>query len=417
MKRKPVTAILLAAWLPLVGMAAGQKMALATTGVDAPLVVDWTRRVLERQPERKLLQGYAELARETRDAGANVLGNLGVSLRHENYRLSDSQGLVTWEGGVDLPLKVLRQKQVFSELVARYPELERAHADWLYWQAAGIARSLYDDLLERRTRRDHAREAQRQSQRLFDVVKTQVEAGDASRLDLLLAERNLSQARRRVVEAEGALRQAIEVARLWGIDVDEPALAALATPPVPTRVDAPLQLAEHPHHRWVEQRGAVALARGAIDLWSQRSSTELFVGSRHDALPGGPSDTALLLELRVPLGDNPEYQRARAERDRDRREREAELATTDRELRQRLVEAREALQRWQALLPLARDQYQAARKALALSVQSWKAGEIGLQELLIVQQQENDARLQLGLVRAGLSRRIHAFQQAAGILP
>jgi len=312
---------------------------------------------------------------------------------------------------------VFRQKRVFAELADRYPELERAHADWLRWQAAAVARALHDDLLERRIRRDRAREAHRQSQRLFSLVQMRVEAGDASRLDLVLMQRNLSQARRKLVEAEGELEQAIKVARLWGIDLDESTLAALAVPEVPSLAEKEVRLAEHPQYRWLQHRAAVALASGSVDLWSQRSSTELYLGSRHDALPGAPGDTALLVELRVPLGDNPDYQRAVAERDRERREREAALATTDRELRQKLVETREALVHWQTLLPLAREQYQAARKALALSVQSWQAGEIGLQELLIVQQQENDARLQLGLVEAGLSRRVHAFQQAAGILP
>ena len=414
MTGKVVSALLLAAWLPLVGVAASS--AEVVSGVS-PVIVDWTRRVIARQPEQKLLQGYAQLAQKTREAGGNVLGNLGVNLRHENYRISDDRGLVTWEGGVDLPLKVFRQKRVFAELADRYPDLERAHADWLRWQAAAIARALYDDLLERRIRRDRAREAHRQSQRLFSVVRTRVETGDASRLDLVLAQRNLSRARRKLVEAEGELEQTIKVAGLWGIDVDDSTLAELVVPEAPSLAETEVRVDEHPQHRWQQQRAAVALARGSIDLWSQRSSTELYLGSKHDALPGGPSDTALLVELRVPLGNNPDYQRAVAERDRERREREAALATTDRELRRKLVEAREALLRWQALLPLAREQYQAARKALELSVQSWQAGEIGLQELLIVQQQENDARLQLGLVRAGLSRRIHAFQQAAGIFP
>ena len=67
------------------------------------------------------------------------------------------------------------------------------------------------------------------------------------------------------------------------------------------------------------------------------------------------------------------------------------------------------------MLPLSRQQLEAAEKAFALSRRAYDAGDIGLQDLLIVQQQQLQARLEYALAEANVARKTRQLNQANGV--
>ncbi len=401
------------------GLAAVLLLPVAA-GASPSLLGQWTSIITRHQPEQRVVAVYDRLGRVTREAGGNLLGSLAFTLRHENDSLTDDQGARSWEGGVDLPLKVFGQRGAFGRLADLYPELRSRHLRWLEWQSAGIARTLLDELLERRIRLDHTLDAEAQAHRLHELVALRERTGDASRLDLLLARRNLSQARAATVGARADLRKAVEAAALWGIELDEEAVRRLdPAPPVPPRLegDPGELLRQHPRYRWIAARNDLQLGRLDLSLWESRPGSELFFGARRDRADGVSADTALILELRVPLGEAPAWRTASAERDQRRLQLQAELSAAERELRQNLTEARQSVDRAHRLLPVVREQLEAAESALDLSRQAYRAGDIGLQELLIAQRQQLEAQLEYALAEADLARQIRRLNQAAGILP
>ncbi len=390
----------------------------APSGENTSLTSQWQQQIFERQPDQAVIEAYDRLARSSREAAGNVLGNMALTLRHESDALTDDQGVRTWEGGVDLPLKVFDQRAAYDDLARRYPSLRDAHERWLRWQSAGIARALLSDLQERRIRAKNAEDAETQASRLHDLVTLRERTGDASQLDLLLARRHLAQAQALTVAARADLARTVETAALWGIDLNEADLDRLAADTAEAQAvseEMEQRIHDHPRYQWLAARNDVESARLELALWQDRPSSELYLGTINDRASGSPSDTALVIELRLPLGANPGYQSAAAQGAQQQRQLDADLARLALQLRQGIVEAQQALTKARQLLPLSRQQLEAAEKAFALSRRAYDAGDIGLQDLLIVQQQQLQARLEYALAEAAVARKTRQLNQANGV--
>ena len=408
--------ILAAALFSLLNTAA---VSAAPSGESPSLTSQWQRQIFEHQPDKAVIEAYERLARSSREAAGNVLGSMTLTLRHESDALTDDQGVRTWEGGIDLPLKVFDQRSAYNDLARRYPSLRDAHERWLRWQSAGIARALLSELQERSIRAKNAEDAEFQARRLHDLVTLRERTGDASQLDLLLAQRHLSQAQALTVAARADLARTIETAALWGIELNEADLDRLATdtPEAQAVTEEMEQLIhDHPRYQWLATRNHLERARLELALWQDRPGSELYLGTINDRASGSPDDTALVIELRLPLGANPGYQNAAAQGAQQQRQRDADLARLALQLRQGIVEAQQALTKARQLLPLSRRQLEAAEKAFALSRRAYDTGDIGLQDLLIVQQQQLQARLEYALAEAAVAREIRQLSQAYGVL-
>ena len=426
-RRGRMLAVALAAFLgapyahgEAVSPATGDDRAAPAAQARVSLLGRWRQRIAARLPERTLVETYDRLARQTRESADNLLGNMALTLRHETDAYTDDLGKRSWEAGIDFPLKALGQRKAFRALAEQYPTLSERHTRWLDWQAAGIARDLYGELLELRILRDHAREAERQAARLHELVTLRESAGDASRLDSLLSSRNLNQTRIEAVAAQARLRKGLALAATWGIDLDEEDLPKADADSRPTsELDADQDgiIRRHPRYLWIEASNAVASAQTELALWESRASNELFFGGKQDRADGAPDEASLVFQLRIPLGESPGYRRATAEAAQQRRQRQTELARVKQELTQTLIESRQSLIAARKLLPLARQQAETTRQALALSRQNYEAGEIGLQDLLIVQKEHLQAQLELALAKARSIRAYQQLNQAAGILP
>ena len=393
--------------------------ATAADSVTGDPAVGWGEQILRQQPEQAVIAAYDELTRATEEAADNLLGAMGLSLRNENYRVSDDQGDMNWEGGVDMPLKVFRQKQAYRPLYRAYPELKLRHQQWLHWQSVGIARELLNDLVEKQVIFEHAVDAEKQARRLHEVLKTRQQAGDASRLEVLLARRSWSKARGRSVGARADVDRVLRTLGLWGIELDNRAAADLARAGAGNaRVtgDVAEIAIHHPRYGWEQARQMVVLARKGLSVWQDKPGMDLYLGAKNDRPRQLPDDTALVLQLRLPFGNSPSYQASLAEQKQLQTRVTAELARLRRELTLAIVEAQLEVRKARELLPLAEDQFKAADAALKMSLGAYQTGEMNLQELLISQQQQLQAKLERALARVRLDRRIRELNQAAGVI-
>jgi len=397
------------AWLLAVGL--GVSSAWADGAVQR-----WSKAILEQQPEKVLTQAYGDLSTQARTAGRNLLGNATGTLIHENGQILGNQGVANWEIGLSLPLKALRQGKVYGKVAEAYAQLSQAQQAYLAWQSRGIARALLNSVVEKAIYASHDVNQLEQAQRLYELVRRQVEAGASSRLDLALARQRLSQAQTRKAASEAALAAALAQLAAWGINLEQADLTALIEA-MPVSVDVSDKeriIAQHPRVRLLEAQRTLGEAEAEKSVWDARSSTEVYIGVKHEAANGVPDDTLVIAELNVPLGQTPDVQLARAQARLTRQQGTTQVALVRRDLTQALIAAEAELTKARAQVAPAVAQLEAAEAALKLSEQAWRQGEIGLRDLLLAQQARLDAALKVALTHFAVQKAIRNLNQQAG---
>jgi len=397
------------AWLLAVGLCVSSAWADGA-------VQRWSKVILEQQPEKVLTQAYGDLSVQARTAGHNLLGNATGTLIHENGQILGNQGVANWEIGLSLPLKALGQGKVYGKVAEAYVQLSQAQQAYLAWQSRGIARALLNTVVEKAIYASHDVNRLEQAQRLYDLVRRQVEVGASSRLDLALARQRLSQAQAKKAASEAALTAALAQLAAWGINLEQADLTALieAMPVLVDVSDKERVIAQHPHVRLLEAQRVLGEAEGEKNVWDARSSTEVYVGVKRETSDGVPDDTLAVVELSVPLGKTPDAQLARAQARLTRRQAAAQVALARRDLTQALIAAEAELTKARAQVAPAVAQLEAAEAALKLSEQAWRQGEIGLRDLLLAQQAKLDAALQVALTHFAVQKAIRNLNQQAG---
>ncbi len=388
---------------------------LAQAGTD-PAVVDWSKTILEHQPEKVLSRVYGQLSDESKKAGRNLLGNASATVLHENGQILGREQVSNWEVGVSFPLKALDQRQVYGAVAEAYGKLAQAQRDFLAWQSRGIARQLLNTVVEKAIYASHDINRLEQAQRLYDLVRHQVKAGARSQLDLALARQRLSQVQAEKAASEAALAAALAQLAAWGVHLEQSDLKALVEAmPVPTDLsDKASIISRHPQIRWLEAQRALSEAESSKEVWNERNSVEVYTGVIRESAQGTPDDTLITAELSIPLGKAPGYQLAKAQARLIRQQANAQVAVARRDIRQALIAAEAELLKAQAQVKPAADQLKAAEAALQLSEQAWRQGEISLRDLILAQQARLDAALQVALVHFAVQKAVRNLNQQAG---
>ncbi len=382
---------------------------LQAQAADA-VVADWSERIRAQQPEQKLIEAYRAQRQAAEQSGGNLLGNSTLTLIHENDALTGNEGISNWEAGISLPLKALRQRQAYAPLAKAYDALARAQQAWLAWQARGIARGLLNDYQQAQVALTHAKARLAQAQRLFELVRQQVAAGARSQLDLALAQQQLGEAQAARLKAQAALNAQIQHLQAWGLQAPE----TLTSPKAVALSQLDALISRHPRMQFVKARQALKLAEAAKSAYDAQTSPELYLGARNEQATGVAANTRLVLEVSLPLGQSPDGQLARAQQRLTQREAQAAERALARDLKLTLISAQAQLKAAEANLAPAEARLKAAKQALRLSEQAWRQGEISLRELLLAQQAELDARLNLAQVQAARDAAVRKLNQAAG---
>ena len=382
----------------------------------ADTVSDWSRAILQHQPERTPTEAYDALERNARAAGDTLLGNGTLTLNHENGQIAGRKGVMNFEAGLTLPLKRLDQGEVYGRLADSFSQLSQTQQAYLAWQSRGIARRLLDTVAEKALIARNAQQRLQQARRLFALVESQVSAGAGSQLDLALARQRLSEAQARAAAAEAGLKAARALLQAWGITLTEQQLTALLNehPKAADLSDLNALIERHPGIRHLKAQLKLTSAQADKAVWEARPDYELYLGAKRESADNTPDDTLIVAEISLPLGTSSNLQLSRAEAALTRRKNAARLAVAKRDLKQALIAARAELEQARAALEPVRAQLAAADEALKLSEQAWKQGELSLRDLLLAQQAQLDAALNAALAELAVHKAIRTLNQQAG---
>ncbi|WP_294946541.1 TolC family protein [Sulfurivirga sp.] len=382
----------------------------------ADTVTDWSRTILQHQPERTLTEAYDALAQNARTAGDTLLGNSTLTLNHENGQIAGREGVMNFEAGLTLPLKRLNQGEVYGRLADSFSQLSQTQQAYLAWQSRGIARRLLDAVAEKALIARNAHQRLKQAQRLFSLVESQVSAGAGSKLDLALARQRLSEAQARAAAAEAGLNAARALLKAWGITLTEQRLTALLNeqPRAADLSNLTAIIERHPRIRHLRAQLKLSSAQADKAAWEARPNYELYLGARRESADNTPDDTLIVAEISLPLGKSSDLQLSRAGAALTRRENAARLAVAKRDLKQALIAAKAELEQARTGLAPARAQLAAADEALKLSEQAWQQGELSLRDLLLAQQAQLDAALNAALAELAVHKAIRNLNQQAG---
>ena len=320
--------------------------------------------------------------RNYRDAGNTPEWSVGVQ---RAIRVGGKAGLDRQLGEVELTIGQARIGEARNEAARTLADL------WLDRLAATRAQALLKDQLSF-------------AEANLAAVEKRKRAGDASALDLSVAQTDLAEVRRQASQADSTLAKARAKLRVRFADAPLDVPAALADPADPMWAEA----------QWRER--IVAAADPLKVAEGQLRKAELTASrTRADKLPDPtlgvytvseafPNERVIGLSISIPLGGTYRDERlrqslqeaevARAALDRARQRIESEVAET-------YADAVGGVERWR----LAERGAEAARESARLTQRAYALGEADLHSLLLVRRQS------LEVSRAALEARAEALRQ------
>lgn len=347
-----------------------------------------------------------------RQAGAWFAGDAGVVLHHESDAVADDKGFRNWEGGVELPLWLPGQRGARRQEAATAGQeadaIERAQK----WRVAGEIRELVWSIRMARVERDLARDALDSARALEADVEKRHDAGELARADFVLAQRETLARELDLTVAASAHDALLERYRLltgFGVlphSIDETAVAADGV--------------ELEHPALAEARAAAERVRAERDRarGERRASPVLMLGGKSERPDAGASyDTALVLELGLPLGATGQAAPRLAEAERRLTEQSSAYARALRDVESALIDARAERARTERAGELAGRERELAAEGLRLRKRAFDLGESDLFTLLQARTQALASERDYRLRELERGRAIARYNQALGALP
>lgn len=403
-------------WICLTGHALAAPPAddAIRVAIDPRLTLhDVMQQAFERYPRQQVIAPRGEQVDALRrQAGNPLAGPTALVLRHQTDQIGSRDGLTEWEGGVQMPLWLLGQKQARRAVADQAGMGLKALEQALRLEVAGQVRERLWDVALLENDLALAEQQWRAAQALEQDVRKRMAAGELARVDLLLVQDETLRRQAQYLRAHTELKHALHrYEALTGIE----ALPAVRNeaPSTQTAVTG-----DHPLLADGQSRVAQAVAETQLAREERRGNPLLTLGARREqsTLRSAGSDSvgiALTLPLHSAAHAGPRLAasmvaQSEAQSVRDALKRELDLA---------LDEAEHALALARAGFDLAVEQNRLAQESLRLMKKAFAIGEIDLVALLRVQTlafAAERAEQQLGLQ---LQRDIARYNQAAGEIP
>ena len=386
--------------------------------VDATLdlahVVELT---MQRFPDFQQLEAHAAEAASWQARGRSLIaGRPQLQLRYQSDRIGPNDGLLEYEGGLQLPLWRWGERSTVRRLGLELEHESRAAALALHWEVAGLVREALWELELAVIELETADRRLLLTRQLTALVDRRQQLGDAARAEVLLA---------RSAELDALVIHNEARARLRDAEVSWQTLTTLGSRPRATpeaAADRGHIEADHPALRLAEAAIARAGEAQARAAHAASQGPTLTVGPRFERPPAettlrGVREDSLGMILSFPIGGSVhtdtavtaaarDVVAARARRDQLLRE----LALMRHEAEHELGVARQNFSVRAQQAELTGDSLRMARSAYA-------AGELELAELLRIQERAIVAQ---GLARSARIvewRQISRVRQALGELP
>jgi len=411
-------------WLLVLALAACPAGVVAQSGARVLTLPEALSLAEEGNAALKTARAALAAAQgESRSTSALLYNNPELSVERARRRATDADGLGNRyresEIGLSQPLE-LGGQQGHRRNAARHA-LAAAHADIVDSQArvrAEVELAFAQVLLLQRRLVSEEQNA-RLAQDAAAAVGKRVAAGEDSKLDGNLSSVEAERGRNQVATlGEQLLEARASLASLLQLPASEfPEVAGELPEVVPgyRLEDLLARAAERPQLRALAEREAAAQSRLLLERASVFPNVTLGVASAREG-PAESRERATILSISVPL---PLFNRnqagiGRALTERDQAQVERQSATRNgeaaiRELWQRLASLEARLARLGNAVTPRLDEN------LALSAKAYRAGEIGILQLVLVNRQALDARRDYLDALADFTRARIALEQAAGI--
>jgi outer membrane protein TolC len=402
--RKPTT------MFPLLACAALLSTAANAGPPSLPTVV---QAGYERYPQRPLSEAVrAEGSAVRRQASSLLADDPAFMLRHENDSYIDNNGFRQWEGGLEMPLWLPGQREQ-RRRVATATDNEADGIQRLQrWRVAGEVRELLWSLRITETELALSEQAVESAGVLESDVDKRYRAGELARTDLILARKEVLARKSERVSAASRHKSLLREYRTWtGLselpaDIRERPAEATGIPDNHPALDAARRSAT----RAREQRNQVRTEKRANPL--------LTLGGKTERAESGLSyDTAMTVEVNLPLGTRSHAAVRVAQAERGLTQATVELAQVRRDLENELIRATTEREGAGEALQLAEQQYALAGDGLRLTRRAFELGESDLFTLLQARGQALAAERELRLRRHELEHATARVNQALGVIP
>lgn len=355
---------------------------------------------------RALASRQAELDARSRAAGHFLAGPPTVSLAHKAGRGAAS-GAQETEAEISAPLWQPRLRSATSAQVEADRAALAAQMAAARLKLAAEAREIAAAAALAEVERELASRKASEAQALAADTERRVKAGESARVDALRAVSALREAESARAAAEGALARSLANWR---------ALTGLALPAALDETQGPE--GQHPLALAAEAQARAARSKLEVSEADRRDPMEVGVGLVRERPGGGaPTESAVRLSLRVPLGgdirNGARIAAARAELDAAEAELEAARRQSGAE-REAAIAELEAARRSERL---AMERERFAREAQELIAKSHRLGETDLPTRLRADAERFEAELARARASIEARRALSKLNQANGAMP
>ncbi len=363
--------------------------------------------VVQQQPEQQITKGIEELHSANQSLSDSwISGDVDLIIHHENDAITDNDDYKNWQVGVEFPIWLPEQKKAQKQVAASYGQELSAQQNYLRWLASNNLRKLVWNHQTALIEVEAARSALKKTRSLQHKVQQKFNAGESPKIDLLLAEKAVLKQQNQLVQKQSALTIAQQQFQKW---------TQTSKPPqnIQERTLPPIPIEQHPEI--IKLLATLQISQAVLQKTKslKQDSPRLFLGAQNDKDRSG-ENTSLMFEVSIPLGMNPAYSPKIATEKRNVYTQQALLNRAKIQLEQNIFRAQQTLASAKQSIHFSKQQYDISQQALTMSEKAYQLGETNIQNLLLVQQQTAEAKLNYKLVQARSGQAIANLNQISG---
>ncbi|MBO1927312.1 TolC family protein [Thiomicrorhabdus sp. 6S2-11] len=390
-------------WLISIGFS-GQTLAASEVSADYAKLVD---QVMQTQPQQMQQQSTSELAKQYKNQAERwISDDLSLHLKHENDALLSDDGVRNYEVGAQATVQLPKQQQAWQNLAEQTRSLNGAQQNYLRWLASGKLRDVSWQYRRAEVQKNAADRAYQQAEELLNKVQLKKKAGDATELDLVMAQSKAVELETAKENARFQFELAAKQFKQWTKTDQVP----MNTSEDPQQI---LNAEQHPYLAWLQAQMQVAQAQVGKSKAEQAIAPSVYFGAIHDQAPGSDHST-LVAQLSIPLGMDQKKQIAVAEEQVNLTNSRVTLAQAQLDLQ---VQAQEALQHVEQLRQqyvLLQQNVSLGESKLQMMEKAYQLGAVNIESLIRAQQSFLEVSKQLALVTVEIAKSVANLNQING---
>ncbi len=353
-------------------------------------------------------------------ANARFAGAKSIRLNHQNDVFGSGDGLQEWEGSIDMPLWLPKQKQQQLALSDKLSAELPAYKQYIRLQASEKVRELVWAVVLANNELQQAHQVWQSAQKLEHDVAMRVKAGDLAGSEHLLVSTNVMKMQGHYLLAQAELEHALESYFFFTGETDLPESYDEILDEASTIHSEHHQAKvgqDHPLLVMLEQKINTLRTQQDLAYYTGAVNPSLSVGVRHERGDNNEKfNNSIGLGISFAL-DNDVYQRpAIADAAKNLADAEIGRQQAERELNIILFSGLHDLETIQNQLVLVNEQNRTTQRYLALQQRAFDLGEIDLVSLLRSQALANEASNRKQTLEVNIKKMIAHVNQSLGIL-